>query len=70
MYVNLDNPQCVANADIVIHELGHAMGLGTHFRSGDNDGAIGPRFWSVLATLYTNPIGTPKASVVVKQIKN
>ena len=71
MYVNLDNPQCVASADTVIHELGHAMGLGTHFKGfGDDDGAIGPRFWSVLTTLYANPIGTPKASVVVKQTKN
>ncbi|WP_156909434.1 hypothetical protein [Ottowia thiooxydans] len=73
IYVNLDNPQCVADAEIVIHEIGHAMGLATHFKGfggEDDDGAIGPEFWPVLATLYANPIGTPKASVVVKQIKD
>lgn len=73
MYVNLDNPQCVADAEIVIHEIGHAMGLATHFKGfggDDDDGAIGPEFWPVLATLYANPIGTPKASIVVKQVSN
>ncbi len=69
MYVNLDNPQCVADGAIVIHEIGHALGLATHFKGfGDDDGAIGPEFWPVLATLYANPIGTPEASVLIKQI--
>lgn len=71
LYVNLDNPQCTASADIVIHEIGHALGMGAHFKGfGDGDGPIGPAFWSVLATLYASPIGTPKASVVIKQAKN
>lgn len=70
IYVNLDNPQCVADGEIVIHEIGHAMGLATHFKGFGDDDAIGPEFWPVLATLYANPIGTPKASVVIKQIKN
>lgn len=70
LYVNLDNPQCTASADIVIHELGHALGMGAHFAGFGDDDAIGPAFWPVLATLYANPIGTPKTSVVVKQVKN
>lgn len=71
LYVNLDNPQCTASPEIVIHEIGHALGLGAHFKGfGDDDGPIGPAFWPVLATLYANPIGTPKASVVIKQAKN
>lgn len=71
LYVNLDNPQCTASPEIVIHEIGHALGLGAHFKGfGDGDGPIGPAFWSVLATLYASPIGTPKASVVIKQAKN
>lgn len=70
MYVNLDNPQCTASADIVIHELGHALGMGAHFAGFGDDDAIGPAFWPVLATLYANPSGTPKASVVVKQVSN
>ncbi|MCW5234992.1 zinc metalloprotease [Verminephrobacter eiseniae] len=57
--------------EIVIHEVGHALGLGAHFKGfGDSDGPIGTAFWPVLATLYANPIGTPKASVVVKQVNN
>jgi hypothetical protein len=70
LYVNLDNPRCTASADIVIHELGHALGMGAHFAGFGDDDAIGPAFWPVLATLYANPIGTPKTSVVVKQVKN
>lgn len=71
LYVNLDNPQCTASPEIVIHEIGHALGLGAHFKGfGDEDGPIGPAFWPVLATLYANPIGTPKASVVIKQVSN
>lgn len=71
LYVNLDNPQCTASPEIVIHEIGHALGLGAHFKGfGDDDGPIGPEFWPVLATLYANPIGTPKSSVVIKQVKN
>ena len=71
LYVNLDNPQCTASADVVIHELGHALGLGVHFKGfGDDNGPIGPAFWPVLATLYANPIGTLKAAVIVKPIKN
>jgi hypothetical protein len=70
LYVNLDNPQCTASADIVIHELGHALGMGAHFAGFGDDDAIGAAFWPVLATLYGNPIGTPKGSVVIKQAKN
>lgn len=71
LYVNLDNPQCTASPEIVIHEVGHALGLGAHFKGfGDDDGPIGPAFWPVLATLYANPIGTPKSSVVIRQVKN
>ena len=66
LYVNLDNAQCTANADITIHEIGHAMGLGSHFKGfGDGD-IISADFWTVLATLYNNPIGTPKASIAIK----
>ena len=68
LYVNLDNPQCVASADVTIHELGHAMGLGTHFQGFGNPDAISQDFYTVLATLYANPIGTPKASIMFKQV--
>lgn len=67
LYVNLDNPQCTASADIVVHELGHALGLGAHFSGFGNGPAISTDFWSVLLTLYANAPGTAKAAVVVKQ---
>ena len=66
LYVNLDNPKCTAGADVVIHELGHALGLGSHFQGFGNGPAISADFWSVLDTLYSNPIGTPKANIVYK----
>ena len=68
LFVNLDNPQCVASPDIVIHELGHALGLGSHFEGfGDSSGAISGNFWNLLATLYNNAAGTAKANIVVKR---
>lgn len=66
LYVNLDNPQCTAGADVVIHELGHALGLGAHFDGFGNGPAISDNFWAVLGTLYANAIGTPKDKIVVK----
>lgn len=68
LYVNLDNPSCIASPEIVIHELGHAMGMTAHFEGFGYGPAISSASWSVLATLYSNPIGTPKASVVVKVV--
>ena len=66
-YVNLDNPQCTASADIVIHEIGHALGMAIHFRGFGDGPAISSDFWNVMATLYANPPGTAKANIVVKQ---
>ena len=65
-YVNLDNPQCTANADIVIHEIGHALGMANHFKGFGDGPSISADFWNVMATLYANPAGTAKASIVVK----
>ncbi len=65
LYVNLDNPQCTATADIVIHEIGHALGFGAHFNGFGLGPSISTDFWSALATLYSNPIGTPTANMVI-----
>ena len=70
LYVNLDNPQCTASAEVTIHEIGHAMGLASHFKGFGDPSSISADFWTVLATLYGNPIGTPRTSIVVTQIKN
>ena len=66
-YVNLDNPQCTASADIVVHEIAHALGMGSHFKGFGDGPAISADFWTVLASLYGNPAGTAKADIVAKQ---
>lgn len=66
-YVNLDNPQCTVSADVVIHEIGHALGMANHFRGFGDGPSISTDFWNVMATLYANPPGTAKANIVLKQ---
>lgn len=60
LYINLDNSLGEkADVDIVIHEMGHALGLdGKHFKGfGDEEGPIGPEFWDVVADLYGRDFG-------------
>lgn len=67
LYINLDNSGCIADADVVVHEFGHALGLGAHFSGFGNGPAISNLFYSDLKTLYANAPGTPKASIVITQ---
>lgn len=70
LYINLDNPQCTATVAIVIHEFGHALGLGSHFAGfGFDDGSDNQQdFYDVLATLYSVPAGTAKASITAVRL--
>lgn len=69
LYVNLDNAHAKAKSDDVVHELGHALGLGEHFDGFGANGSdgISKQFWAVLKTLYRNPPGTRKADVMLAQ---
>jgi hypothetical protein len=62
----IDGRVCKASLDRVIHEFGHALGMGDHydgFREGE--GEVSPLFWNVLATIYANAPGTPREAIVV-----
>lgn len=69
LYINLDNSVfTVTNPDIVVHEFGHALGLGSHFTDFGNGAAISADFWDVLGTLYGVPAGTSAATVPVVRV--
>jgi hypothetical protein len=54
---------CTVNVETVIHEFGHALGLGKHFKGFGIDMAISEAFWDVLATLYAYVPGQPFAEM-------
>ncbi len=63
-YLNLDNSNGeLATEEIAIHELGHAMGFGKHFRDFGDGRVIGPGFWNALRLLYSHPPGTAEANL-------
>lgn len=66
-WINLGNGRCDVTQDIVIHEFGHGLGLGDHFRGFGDPEALSTEFWDVLATLYANPVRTPAAQLVVRR---
>ncbi|MCL1045695.1 hypothetical protein L2737_10200 [Shewanella electrodiphila] len=51
--------------DIIIHELGHALGLGAHFNGFGMDGIWDERAIAVLKAIYHNPIATPISELTV-----
>lgn len=55
----------MVNNDIIVHELGHAVGLQEHF-NGFGVGAVwDDRAKSVLRSLYNTPVGTPYDQMTV-----
>lgn len=63
--LNLANSSCSNRwKEIIVHELGHALGLRSHFQGFGIGLAVDPaRFNPVLKTLYTNPVGVPYSSL-------
>lgn len=67
VYINLGNGKCVINTDLVVHELGHALGLAEHFSGFGIGPAVSDDYWDVLATLYNNASATKAENIVVKR---
>jgi hypothetical protein len=67
--IDLSNPNCSPLQPLIVHELGHALGLSEHFDGfglGNCSGALCQEpFYRVLKTLYANPPGTPFASLSI-----
>lgn len=69
LYIHLSSAGCTANLEIAIHEFGHAMGLGEHFTGFGNASVIDGNFWNVLYNIYSNPIGTVEADLIIEKIR-
>jgi hypothetical protein len=68
LWVNLDTRDIEATHECIVHELGHALGLGAHFPGfPGKDSEISEHFWDVLRTLYDNPPGTEKSRIAPSQ---
>jgi hypothetical protein len=69
-WVNLGNGHCTVTQEIVTHEIGHALGLGSHFDGFGNGDAISRAYWDVVATLYANPVRSAASALVVRRAAN
>lgn len=71
LYIHIGAPSCQneIDLDLVVHEFGHALGMGRHFEGFGLGPAVDGNFWNALHTMYNNPSGTLEEDVVVSQIK-
>lgn len=65
LYVNIGSTGCSPRKDIAVHEIAHALGMGAHFTGYGVGSVIGGNFWSVLKTIYSNPVGTRPENLTV-----
>ncbi len=65
-WVNLGNGNCTLSQEIVTHEVAHALGLNRGHFSGFGIGSpTSSNLWTVLLTLYKNPMLTPVSQAVI-----
>ena len=71
LYVHIDAPSCETeiDLDLVVHEFGHALGMGAHFQGFGLGPAVDENFWNVLHTIYNNQAGTSEEDIVINQIE-
>lgn len=71
LYVHIGAQSCQnpIGIDLVIHEFGHALGMGAHFEGFGFGPAVDGNFWNVLHTMYNNPTGTSEDDLSINQIK-
>jgi hypothetical protein len=64
-WINLGNGFCDVTQSTVTHELGHALGLRSHFEGFGYGDAISASYWDTLTTLYANPLRTTASQLVI-----
>jgi hypothetical protein len=71
LYVHIGAASCEnpIDLDLVVHEFGHALGMGAHFEGFGFGPAVDGNFWNVLHTMYNNPTGTLEDNITINQIK-
>jgi hypothetical protein len=71
LYVHIGSAECQneITLNLVIHEVGHALGLGPHFEGFGYGPAVDGNFWNVLYTLYHNPVASDEDSIDIMQIE-
>ena len=57
LYVHIDSAKCRASHGVIIHEFGHALGLGEHFEGFGIGPPINANFWNALWNLYNHEPG-------------
>lgn len=67
LYVHISSSKCTASRDVVIHEFGHALGMGPHFEGFGIGPAVNGNFWNVLANIFNNNVGEKESLLTINK---